>query len=534
MNRDEFNLAKLIIREQRYFSLKGFARKTLKKNGRSLGSYVRRNYIASIISFSILSVGLSGIKYLESPTGSTLTEVIVVLFFYLLLTGGYNALFFFSQIKMGKIAEYSMHLPNVRIERTMTLSFLYYYATSTAFIVIPAAFGYAIIYDDLAAFFLIMFWVAIYLVLGLFLGSIVLLLSGEGMFKRKKGSKRYLSMALKAGFAILAFLLFEVWIYDPSLLPTTYFSSFSYIGSLLPIINVASTSFYVHTWDEAAIAFFSFAIYAVLAVLSLRGSEYFLMKFFTKPGKPSKEVTAPAGFMHTSGIGSSLIRKDTAIVFRSPQNSIMLFFPILLSVPVIIPFAIASNFSALGLYYVMLEFPVICASFFPIIMLMAEGKGITSVFSLPLDRFRFLGSKFSLSLIIFLAASISIITVIAAFGKEPLFSLVITEISIVCGFVYVLIINLIRNADHINDAVTILNFDSFGGNMGLMMTFARSLLLLLIPALAVDAIVYLKYYSFSNSTLILGLDAFVNAVIMVAIVIYGRKNALGRAIAAFT
>ena len=39
----------------------------------------------------------------------------------------------------------------------------------------------------------------------------------------------------------------------------------------------------------------------------------------------------------------------------------------------------------------MLEFPVICASFFPIIMLMAEGKGITSVFSLPLDRLRFLG-----------------------------------------------------------------------------------------------------------------------------------------------
>ena len=81
---DCLELARLIIREQRYFSLKGFARKTLRKNGRSLTSYVRRNYIASIISFSILSVGLAGIKYLESPTGSTLTEVIVVLFFYLL------------------------------------------------------------------------------------------------------------------------------------------------------------------------------------------------------------------------------------------------------------------------------------------------------------------------------------------------------------------------------------------------------------------------------------------------------------------
>ena len=101
------------------------------------------------------------------------------------------------------------------------------------------------------------------------------------MFQRKKGSRRYLSTALKAVFAILAFLLFEAWIYDPSLLPTAYFGSFSYIGSLLPVINVASTSFYVHSWYEAADAFFSFTIYAILALLSLRGSEYFFLQFFT-------------------------------------------------------------------------------------------------------------------------------------------------------------------------------------------------------------------------------------------------------------
>ena len=59
-----------------------------------------------------------------------------------------------------------------------------------------------------------------------------------------------------------------VWIYDPTLLPTAYFGSFSYIGSLLPVINVASTSFYVHSSYEAADAFLSFAIYAILALLS--------------------------------------------------------------------------------------------------------------------------------------------------------------------------------------------------------------------------------------------------------------------------
>ena len=98
--------------------------------------------------------------------------------------------------------------------------------------------------------------------------------------------------------------------------PTAYFGSFSYIGSLLPVINVASTSFYVHSWYEAADAFFSFTIYAILALLSLRGSEYFLLKFFTRPGKQVKEVTAPTAFMQTSGIGRSLLRKDTAIVFE--------------------------------------------------------------------------------------------------------------------------------------------------------------------------------------------------------------------------
>ena len=40
--------------------------------------------------------------------------------------------------------------------------------------------------------------------------------------------------------------------------------------------------------------------------------------------------------------------------------------------------------------------------------------------------------------------------VVAIVGKESLFSIVITEISILCGFVYVLIINLIRNSDLLN------------------------------------------------------------------------------------
>ncbi len=534
MIKDEFEMARLIIREQRYFSLKGFARKTLKKSGRSLTSYVRRNYVASIISFSILSIGLAGIKYLEAPTGSTFTEVIVVLFFYMLLTGGYNALFFFSQIKMGNIAEYSMHLPNIRIERTFVLSYMYYYATSTAFVVIPAAFGYAVLYRDPVEFFLILFWIAIYLMLGLFIGSVILLLSGEGMFERKKGTHRYLSMAVKASFVILAFILFEAWIYDPSILPSGYFGSFSFAGALLPIINVSSTTFYAHSFPQIAVSMLSFLVYAGLAILSLKLSGKFLLRFFTRPGKSAKDAMDHTAFTQPSGINGSLLKKDTAIVFRSPQNSIMLFFPILLSIPVVIPFALAGNFSSLGLYYVMLEFPVICASFFPIIMLMAEAKGITSVFSLPLDRLRFLGSKLALSLIIFGVASIFLMLVVALIGREPIFSDIITEISILCGFVFILVINFIKNSEHINDSVTILNFDSFGGNLGLMITFGRSLLLLLLPTLAVDGVVYAMYSSFSNVNLIIGLDAIVNAIAMVAVLIYGRNRASGRAVASFT
>ncbi|EQD34647.1 permease, partial [mine drainage metagenome] len=275
------------------------------------------------------------------------------------------------------------------------------------------------------------------LILGLFVGSVILFLSGEGMFERKKGPRRYLSMAIKGAFAILAFILFEVWIYDPSILPTSYFGSFSYVGALLPIINVSSTSFYVYSVPQVAISVLSYLVYAGLAIFSLKLSEKFLLGFFTRPGRSAKEAVTPSAFIQPLGVNGSLLKKDTAIVFRSPQNSIMLFFPILLSIPVVIPFALASNFSALGLYYVMLEFPVICASFFPIIMLMAEAKGITSVFSLPLDRFRFLGSKFTLSLIIFGVASILLMAVIALIGKEPLLSDIITEISILCGFVFI-------------------------------------------------------------------------------------------------
>ena len=138
MNKLDFELAKLLIREQRYFSLKGFSRKNITRISRPISSYVRRNYIASVISFSILSLGLAAIKILEIPGSSTLSEVIVVLFFYLVIAGAYNTLFYFSQIKMANIIEPSIHLPRVRTERALILSYIYYYGSSTLFVVLPA------------------------------------------------------------------------------------------------------------------------------------------------------------------------------------------------------------------------------------------------------------------------------------------------------------------------------------------------------------------------------------------------------------
>ncbi len=533
MTSSEFTLAKLIIREQRYFSLKGFTRKGFRRKRRSLTSFVRRNYIASVISFSLLSLGLSAIKYFEAPASSTFSVVTVVLFFYLLIAGAYNALFFFSQVKAGNILDPSMSLPNVRLDLALTLSFIYYYASSTAFVTIPAAFAYSILFLDPAAFFVLLAWTAIYSLMGLGLGSAVLLATG-GMMQKRSGRRRMAFSAIKILAIIFAFFLFEMWIYDPSLLPSSMFDHFSIFFAFVPIFNVASTSFYAHGLTAILLSIYSISIYVAVALSMLGYSRSALMRFFTETRNVSAVERGQRKPNGRRSLNSSLIKKDIAIVFRSPQNSIMIFLPLVLSLPLIVPVSLAGDTNPLGIYYIMLEFPVISASFFPIVMLISEARGITSMFSLPVDLLHFIRSKFAVSFYLFFAMSVALAILIAVFGHVPALSIILIEVALVTGFSSVLTVNFLKNSSRINDSTTILNFDSFGGNAGLMWTFARSLLIILAPVLISDLIVYSIYFSFSNTTLILSLDALFNTALMLLLINKGIRKASGKQIAAYT
>ena len=533
MNKIDFELAKLLIREQRYFSLKGFSRKNINRISRPISSYVRRNYIASVISFSILSLGLAAIKILEIPGSATLAEVIIVLFFYLVIAGAYNALFYFSQIKMANIVEPSTHLPRVRTDRALILSYIYYYASATLFVVLPAAFIYAFIFKNIFEFIIILWWAGIYSVLALFVGSVVLVLTGGNMFRRKAGKKKYVKSIVRIASILFAFFFFEFWIYDPSFLPPNLFDHFSLLTAFVPIFNVSSTSFYSYNVIDSLISAASIIIFTFIAFLALRYSIRIVGKFFNEP-RNSKENISDAQFaVKKDTPGRALIRKDLANVFRSPQNSVLMFLPLLLSLPVIIPIAISGSSDPLGIFYTMLEVPVICASFFPIVLLTSEGKGISSIFSLPIDRFHFIGSKFAISLSIFFVMLTAITVIIVAFRSEGVLPAVITEIAILCGFTYTLTLNFIKNTERINENVTILNLDSFGGNAGLMLTFIRSLALILLPVLASDLIVYSLFQSFSNYLLILSIDLLFNIVIVGFVLLYAIHGIAGKEIVTY-
>ena len=533
MNKLDFELAKLLIREQRYFSLKGFSRKNITRISRPISSYVRRNYIASVISFSILSLGLAAIKILEIPGSSTLSEVIVVLFFYLVIAGAYNALFYFSQIKMANIIEPSIHLPRLRTERALILSYIYYYGSSTLFVVLPAAFIYAFLFKNVIEFFIILWWSGIYSILALLAGSIALVATGGNMFRRKAGKKKYAKSIVRIAAILFAFFFFEFWIYDPSFLPPDLFDHFNAIIAFIPVFNISSTAFYSFTAIDSVISAFSLIVFTIMAVFALRYSIRIVGKFFNEPGNPRENNSEAKFAERKDSPGRALIRKDLAIVFRSPQNSVLMFLPLLLSLPVIIPIAISGSSDPLGIYYTMLEVPVICASFFPIVLLISEGRGISSVFSLPIDRLHFIGSKFAISLSIFLVMLTAIIVIIVAFRSEGILPAMITETAIFCGFTYTITLNFIKNTERINENVTILNFDSFGGNAGLMFTFMRSLALILLPVLASDLIVYSIFRSFSNYLLILSINLLFNIVIVGFVLLYAIRGIAGREIVTY-
>lgn len=529
----DMDVAMRVIREQRYLSLKG-AKWKHGKSLRSLDSYVRRNYLASAVSFCFFSIVLSIIRYLETPSVLGFAEAEVILFFYLLMTNVYNAVFFLSQVRSSSIVEPVLHLPGISISRVLTLATLYYYGTATLFVVVPSFVIFSILYSNYLSLLVLIFWSFLYIILGFTFGVLTIYAVSRRSDSKHSGKVRMIGGAIRILGIVLAFVVFELWIYDPSLISPAVFARPGILSALIPVINVSVTSMQPFSNGNQIYLPFSAALYTAITIILFRNSSWMLEKAYTASLPQTSRSYRDTSTRMRRGKYDKMIRKDLSILFRSPQNSVLIFLPLMLSLPALIPVILAKPDSALAVYYLALSLPVMSASFYPLVTLVSEGKAISLLFSLPIKKSDFLLSKIFVSGMIFLVVSASIILFAGLYIGENLLLIAFTVFSILAGYTYTSVYNFIRMSRKITDQVTILNLDSFGGTFGIMMIFAVTMVLLLLPIFSGSLVAYFRFGNLSNDSFILGMDTILNALMLIATSLLALRSLRGTSVASYS
>ena len=529
----DFTIAKRVIRELRYVSLKG-TRWKKGKNVSALDSFVRRNYLASAVSFGFFSMVLSLIRYLETPSRLGFAEAEVILFFYLLITNAYNTVFFLSQVKTSSIMEPVLHLPEVSVSRVLMLACLYYYGTATLFVIIPSLVMYTLLFPEFISLIVLVFWTAIYTILGYSLGVLMVYAASMRSGTNGSGRTRMIGGLVRVLGIVIAFVIFELWIYDPNLISPTVFTSPSIASSFIPVLNVAVASLDPLSSHNMVFLPLSAAAYLLITAFLFRRSSGMLEKAYLAGSSQKSSSNRQTGRKMRHGRFDKLIRKDLLILFRSPQNSVLIFLPLMLSLPALIPVILARPDSPLALYYLTLSLPVMSASFYPLVTLISEGKAITLLFSLPIKKAHFLLSKIFVSGLIFLVVALIVVGFAGAYiGENPIL-IALTAYCILAGYVSASLINFVRVSRKITDQVTLLNLDSFGGSFGIMVTFALTMILVLAPVLSGSLIAYVSFRNFSDNFFILGLDTVLNAHMLVLTTVLAMRGMRHASIAAFS
>lgn len=510
-----FEIAKRIIYEQRYQSLKGnrgFISRFSQSGDarRSLRSYIISNYVASVFAFSLLSLALSFIKLYGDDLSNLLT-LEVLLFFYVMSANVFNSVLFLDSIATENILQPISVIPIERPAMIIPISYMLYYGSSSIFVMVPFLFiSYSIIHSIL---FVLTgtIWTVIYILLGYVIGSVLFSFLYRVRNPLKPSAFKNVATVLRLLVIVAVFSFFEVWIYDPQVLPPFITApTHGILLSLIPVIGVTSL-LEVHTLliREELISLF---VYTVVLILSYSVMSNRIYERLKTPRENFSD-TAERKNEKIHGAMLTMVQKNIRLIFRKSQYSLMIFFPVMIAIPFAVPLILSGesgSFNPLGLYYVLLTIPVICASIYSLVSYISEGNAIPLLFTIPGLRRRDVESRSAAGIIVFAAIVIPLTIFIMETGRYSILDYLLIILNLLAGFSFSFIFTIMRLQRKINPYVTVVNIDTFGGSFGLLLSFGTVLFLILIPVLmgAAISIYLLSGGATATLSIDLGLNLF--------------------------
>lgn len=512
--------------EQRYSALKNLTSFQKRLNGAvNSGRYISRfvwfNYIAGAITFSLISAFVILWNGLVVFGGDYLREssMIFVLFVYALMINVYNALYFLGSVRRGHLVEPLAYSPVARPESILMRCYLKYYASLSFFITMPGTIFLAMRTGSTAVIPLALAWTAGMTLFSWPIGVLISYRSGRP--RRKLGfiDPIFRIFSFAVSLAALEVILFLPQLI-PSLLPNlpspvslalfpiniAYILQGTFVSSSLPLMGIAATSLYL--------VFFIAAVYLTLNYLGRR----------IRAGGLDQTVGPRKGSYYSEPVPRALERKDRKILLRDTQVATLIAIPIIVAIPTVFPVFLPPsgvNANPLGIYYLLLSVTAVCAAFYPSILLISESGSFSIWRQLPVFPVAMLRSKLKLALKMFLIVVIPLMAAaLLRSGSSIPFYLSISA-GLVSGFVFLSIVNTRYLYGKIPREAERVNLDTFGGNLGMLLLFSTSIILLVIPIVAGNFIAVALPVSASLKGLMNSIiDSIINVLMMVGAVHY--------------
>lgn len=501
-----WEMSKRLVVEQRYLALKDSPKfqQRMVSSTKQGAQYIQRLILTTYFFTSVMMAFFSSFLVTSNTGVKSITDhlqsVSFILYSYIFLFSLYSVVMFINIIKNYRLFEPLKALPTNLGHLILPLSWFVYNGSSSLFVIIPVIWMYVMVTGNLSAIPFGILLAFVDMAMGYLCGVIIISFLSSRKASSHKGRLGAFSNITRLVGLITIFVLFEVALQAPEMLPHFPSISTHLYFIFLPLINVSyvvfppSTGTFYIILSALSVLLYSVILYIVFIKFNSR-----IFHRISEQEQVSQVSSGRhGGKIVVKGFYRNSFSKDMRNIFRKPQNATMILIPIIFVTPTLFQLFFYSStvsFGTIALYFSLLSVVIVSSAFYSIILFISEGNGISVLQALPIRGRDIIYSKNYVGAIIFSVIVTPIAILFMFKGTSDIIEMMLLPINLIVSYTYTSLFNLRRLLLKLPRGVTTVNFYSFGGNFALLSLFAITLCFTAIPTAIATVVTYFVTFS---------------------------------------
>ncbi len=501
-----WEMSKRLVIEQRYLALKD-SQKFQQRMGSSTRQgerYIQRLIMTTYLFTSVM-MGLFSTFLVNSNTGVTsivdhLQAISFILYSYIFLVSLYSVVMFINIIRNYKLFEPLRVLPTNIGHFILPLSWFVYNGSSSLYVIIPIIIEYTLFTGNLSAIPFGILMAFVVMAMGYLSGVLIVSFLSSRNANARRGKLGAISNISRLVGLIGIFVLFEIALQAPNLLPQFPSISTHLYLMFVPLINVSYVAYpsFLNT-GLLLTATLASALYALFFVyLFVRFNKRIFLRISEQDSLSQATLHHSDSKVIVKGFYRNSFTKDIRNIFRKPQNATMILIPIIFVTPTLFQlffYSSSVSFGTISVYLSLLSIVIVSSAFYSIVLIISEGNGISVLQALPVKLRDIIYSKNYVGAIIF-TVIVTPISLLFVLKESPgILEMLLLPANLIVAYVYTSLFNLRRLLRKLPRGSTTVNFYSFGGNLALFTLFGITLFFTAIPTIIAVVITYAFTFS---------------------------------------